>query len=319
MEKNNKLYHALIENCHEAIVLIDENFKVTYANQLNSDVLSYPKEELVGKNWMDLIFEEDKEYIIQLYSSLLTSSRKNMKIEYRVIDRLGSIKWIHAYINNLADEEHINSIVVTYSDVTAMKEDQKKLHQLAYSDGLEGIANRRLFQDRLKTAIAHAQRNNKRAAVILLDLDLIGSSNNEITPNIEELILKEAGIRLVHTLRQTDTVSRQGSDEFNIVLSDINTEEDAIIVTKKIYSTLTQPILIDKLEIVLKPYIGFSVYPDDADSSGQLTLYADIASSEAKNQEKSIVRISTKRSSMTKVESTEDLKNYIKNFKTETK
>ena len=156
------------------------------------------------------------------------------------------------------------------------------INQMAYHDSLTGLPNRKLFSDRLGIALAHAQRNQNKVVVAMIDLDNFKEINDTLGHIEGDLFLKATAERLDATLRKGDTVARFGGDEFLLILPDLEVIEDAIQVAQKIVDSFCKPLLIDTHQFVVTMSIGIAVYPNDGTDEVTLLKNADIAMYQAK-------------------------------------
>ena len=157
-----------------------------------------------------------------------------------------------------------------------------KLDHLAHYDGLTNLPNRMLLQDRLGQAIEGARRQGRRFAVLFMDLDRFKHINDSLGHGVGDLLLKSVAGRLVECVRQSDTVSRQGGDEFVLLLPDVEHAEDAAQSAQKILAAFTLPHQISNQDLHISVSIGISVYPDDGLSVEALLQSADTAMYHAK-------------------------------------
>jgi diguanylate cyclase (GGDEF)-like protein len=171
-----------------------------------------------------------------------------------------------------------------WRDVTEKKRAQERLYTLAHNDSLTGLPNRILFRDRLKQAIAFANRQKRSAALLFLDLDRFKVINDSLGHQIGDKLLQYVANALELSVREVDTVARLGGDEFTIVLSNLDRRDDAVLVAKKILSSLQKPFLIDNQELFAMCSIGISIFPEHGEDIDSLIKKADIAMYEAKSQ-----------------------------------
>jgi diguanylate cyclase (GGDEF)-like protein len=153
---------------------------------------------------------------------------------------------------------------------------------MAYQDSLTGLPNRKLFSDRLDIALAHAQRNQNKVAVAMIDLDNFKKINDTLGHIAGDLFLKATAEQLDAALRKGDTVARFGGDEFLLILPDLKVIEDAIQVAQKIVDSSFKPLVIDTHQFVVTMSIGIAVYPHDGTDEGMLVKNADSAMYQAK-------------------------------------
>ena len=176
-------------------------------------------------------------------------------------------------------------IIDTIEAQTLAEENEKakvEMTHLAQHDALTGLPNRILLNDRLAQAIALARRQSKQFAVMFLDLDRFKDINDSLGHAVGDQLLQSVAKRLVAEVRSSDTVCRQGGDEFVILLADIEHAKDAAISAQKILATLTVPHRINQHELHISVSIGISIYPDDGADAEILIKNADTAMYHAK-------------------------------------
>jgi diguanylate cyclase (GGDEF)-like protein/PAS domain S-box-containing protein len=172
--------------------------------------------------------------------------------------------------------------VLVFHDVSASRTMATKMTHLAQYDALTDLPNRVLLTERLIQAIGLAERHEKQVALLFVDLDYFKHINDSLGHAIGDQLLQSVARRLVSCVRGTDTVCRQGGDEFVILLAEIDQPQDAAHVAEKLLFALTTPHLIERHELHVTPSIGISVYPDDGDDVDTVMQHADTAMYHAK-------------------------------------
>ncbi len=162
-------------------------------------------------------------------------------------------------------------------ELTQRKQAEEKLARHAYYDNLTDLPNRRLFQSHLKQALTLARRNQRRLAVLFVDLDHFKTINDSWGHAVGDRLLQSAAKWLKSCLRASDVVARLGGDEFIILLPEIAQAEDATTVAEKLLSALRKPVRIEGREIFTSASIGISLYPDDGAEAEILMKNADQA------------------------------------------
>jgi len=168
----------------------------------------------------------------------------------------------------------------------------KMLESLALHDPLTGLANRRLLDERISMALAHARRNKSAMAVVYLDLDGFKQINDTLGHGAGDVLLKMAAGRLVATVREEDTVARPGGDEFIIALWDVSGADGAARAASKVIEAMSQPYGIEGHTVSLTISAGVGIYPDHGEDADALMKSADLALYEAKRAGKNAYRIS---------------------------
>ncbi len=180
---------------------------------------------------------------------------------------------VHKRIHNMLEVRLLYKELAQYS---------RAQQELALHDALTSLPNRRLLEDRIETALQHANRNHHKAAVMYLDLDGFKAINDTYGHAYGDEILKMVSQRLLSNSRKEDTVARLGGDEFIVLLGDIHSLADAQGPAAKLVEALSEPFFINDLTLQLSTSIGISMYPDDAENVADLISIADYALYEAK-------------------------------------
>ena len=176
----------------------------------------------------------------------------------------------------------VTGAVMVFRDVSMAREMSLRMSYLAHHDSLTDLPNRVLLHDRLTQAIAQARRNRIKLALLFLDVDRFKNINDSLGHEVGDHLLQTVAQRLLACVRSTDTVSRQGGDEFVILLSEVTHAQDAAVSADKILLALSTPYDIDQHELHLTVSIGIVTYPDDGTDAGTLLKNADFAMYHAK-------------------------------------
>jgi diguanylate cyclase (GGDEF)-like protein/PAS domain S-box-containing protein len=167
--------------------------------------------------------------------------------------------------------------VIVFRDVSAARATALQIAHSAQHDFLTGLPNRMLLNDRIDQAIILARRSKLQVAVLFLDLDGFKHINDSLGHPIGDKLLKSIAVRLVKCVRSTDTVSRQGGDEFVVLLSAVNRPNSAAVTAAKILEAIAKPHSIDQHDLHVTASIGVSAYPDDGLNAETLIKNADTA------------------------------------------
>lgn len=172
---------------------------------------------------------------------------------------------------------------------------EQRIEFLAHHDPLTELPNRRLAQDRLEQALAHADRHGGKVALLFLDLDNFKGINDSLGHSVGDALLKEVTGRLLHCLRGTDTLSRQGGDEFLVILSDVREPDTVVRVAEAMQEKLEDVFTIEGSELSSTLSIGIAIYPDDGEDFETLLRKADTAMYTAKASGRNAYRFYTER------------------------
>ncbi len=288
LEMNNERSHLLtiLEQIFNEIYVFDaRTLCFSYVNRSALRNLGYTLEEMQVRTPLSLKLELSEEAFRAMIEPLRQGEKKRVVFEtthtrangshYPVTVRLQLIKY---------DEQSVFLAVV--SDITERKADEQNIQSLAYYDVLTGLPNRTLLHDRLGQLIVASHRNQKKFALLFLDLDRFKYVNDSMGHAIGDQLLQTVAQRLRESVREVDVVSRIGGDEFIILLREINAE-GAARVASKILKVLAVPYAVGDLQIATHASIGISIYPDHANDADTLIKYADVAMYRVKEEGRS--------------------------------
>ena len=165
-----------------------------------------------------------------------------------------------------------------------LEEVNKELAYRAFHDALTGLPNRLMLRDRLQQAIARAERRGTLLAVLFIDLDRFKVINDTLGHRIGDVVLHAVATRISGQLRKTDTVAREGGDEFLVLLEEVGSAQSAARVAAKLLHTLDQPHQIEGQTLHCSGSIGVAMYPEDGNSADDLIKYADAAMFDSKGE-----------------------------------
>jgi diguanylate cyclase (GGDEF)-like protein len=175
------------------------------------------------------------------------------------------------------------AIMATLLDITERKQAEERIDRLAHFDQLTGLPNRNLLNDHFKYAISLAQRSGEPLAVMFIDLDHFKDINDTLGHSIGDQILMEVARRLKAVLREEDSLSRQGGDEYVVILPRSDADSAALVASKLI-EAVTRPCHIEQHELIVTPSIGIAIYPHDGTDIETLSKNADSAMYRAKQE-----------------------------------
>jgi diguanylate cyclase (GGDEF)-like protein/PAS domain S-box-containing protein len=212
-------------------------------------------------------------------------TRRPVTIEHIHCDASGECQdvEVHAFPVFNSDNE-IVQIIEYCVDISERKLEEKRLQELAYYDQLTGIPNRTLLYDRINRAIMTAKREKGKLALLYLDLDRFKSINDQFGHEAGNIVLKEAALRILACLRESDIVGRIGGDEFAVLLPKIASKRGSIAIAERIIGALSQPFQCAGAECRIGASIGISLYPVDGDTVDVLFEKADAAMYLAKDE-----------------------------------
>lgn len=296
-----RLASKVFETTADAIVISDADDRVVMVNAAFSKLTGYDAQAMVGK-----ILDESPFGPIDVAEAKARDERLDrdgfVAAEVPRVRKDGTplSLWLTASCVRSADGT-IRNYVRVFTDISPLKETQRKLEQLASIDSLTGLPNRRLLNDRLEQAAHRAQRSNKGMAVMFIDLDGLKKVNDTLGHGVGDLLLQEAASRLQKCIRLSDSIGRLGGDEFAIVLEDARNRADATQIGERIVAAFALPFVLDGHCVTTAASVGIAIYPNDGTDAATLLKNADVAMYKAKQAGRNQFRFFSKR---THVEST---------------
>jgi diguanylate cyclase (GGDEF)-like protein/PAS domain S-box-containing protein len=275
-------------NCiGDAVVCTDLSGNITFLNLVAEKMTGWPWEEALGQPMAEVFRIQDALTHETTPNPMDAAVGQNRTVHLPsnciLIRRDGFEMPIEDSVAPIHDREgKATGAVIVFRDVSAARAMANQMTHSAQHDFLTGLPNRMLLNDRVNQAIALAPRHSKRVAVLFLDLDGFKHINDSLGHPIGDKLLQSIAKRLVGCVRSTDTVSRQGGDEFVVLLSEMEQQEDAAISAIRILGAVAGAHSIDQHDLHLTASIGVSVYPDDGKDAETLIKNADTAMYQAK-------------------------------------
>ncbi|MBL4615994.1 MAG: diguanylate cyclase, partial [Magnetovibrio sp.] len=305
IHQSESRFRNLVNSALDLICVMDDG-KISYINDAGIKMLKAPtKEDVKGRHLAEFLHDDYKEILSGDIRELVA---EDMLIPVHFVDFHQNI--IDAEIGiTILDSGRGHNFMIEARDITAhnravtalrqsvdtleqrvqdrtrklqdevieRRRAEDMLRHVATHDGLTDLPNRTLMMDRLDKAIARAKRSSNKCAVLFLDLDGFKPINDSLGHDKGDLVLRQTAERLQHCIRETDTASRFGGVEFVLVLSDLNTDDDAIHVAQKVLKTTSQTLDLDDHDAIVGGSIGIALYPDHGTTAEQILKQADNA------------------------------------------
>jgi diguanylate cyclase (GGDEF)-like protein/PAS domain S-box-containing protein len=291
MEEKLTTAASVFAHAREGIVITDNTGVIINVNKTFEIITGYTQDEVLGRKPKFLnseINEPDmyKKVINTLYieghwDGEVWSKRKNQENYPQSLT-----------ISTVYDKNgHVNSFVILFSDITLSKQNQMQLEHIAHYDVLTQLPNRTLLADRLKQAIIQSKRSSHSVAIVFIDLDGFKAVNDENGHAIGDELLVTLSLRMKDALRDGDTLSRFGGDEFVVILSDLEKESDCEPILKRLLKSASTAVTLSDTVVKVSASIGVTLYPKDKADDGQLIRHADQAMYIAKQRGKNCYHI----------------------------
>ncbi len=298
LESSERIYRHLVDSSPDIIFTLDHRGMLTFVNHRVQPLLGFNAEDLIGQHYADLVHARDMERAQYVFSDGQQQQRWSRNIELRLksrhLDDEGRVFSVELMSISLAtqvkpaDGESQRpdrlGIYGVARDITERKRADELIAYQAYYDVLTDLPNRVLFKDRLSLALLQAKRKKAGLAVMYVDLDRFKVINDSLGHHLGDELLQQVSVRLKGCLRHSDTLSRFGSDEFNVVLPELDTVQDPTRVAQAFLDALRVPFELGGQVIHITASIGVAVYPKDGESVDDLIRNADLAMHAKKSQ-----------------------------------
>jgi len=275
-------------NCiGDAVVCTDISGNLTFLNLVAEKMTGWPRQQAAGRPMAEVfrILDAKSRQTIPNPMEMAVGQNRTVHLPANciLIHRDGFEIPIEDSVSPIHDREgHATGAVIVFRDVSAARAMALQMTHSAQHDFLTGLPNRMLFNDRVSQAVVLAPRHMKNVAVLFLDLDGFKHINDSLGHPIGDKLLQSIAKRLVDCVRDSDTVSRQGGDEFVVLLSEVEQSEDASITASRMLRAVAGAHSIDQHDLHVTASIGVSVYPDDGLDAETLIKNADTAMYQAK-------------------------------------
>ena len=276
-ERQLHLAASVFTHAREGITITDASGTIVDVNQTFTQLTGYEREEVIGKNPRMLSSgRHSSEFYKAMWQSLLEKGhwygevwnrRKTGEVFVEMLT-IGAVK------NSLGQ---VQNYVALFTDITLMKQHQDQMEHVAHFDALTNLPNRVLLADRLQQAIVQCERRNKLIAVAFIDLDEFKSINDRFGHAVGDELLIQLSRRMKDALREGDTLSRIGGDEFVAVLVDLDSPSAWEQVANRLMTAAAANVSIQGLELQVSASMGITVYPGDGGDADQLLRHADQA------------------------------------------
>lgn len=273
---------ALLDNALVGIAMV-RNRRIILCNRRLEEIFGYPPSGMNGQSTRILYGSEEafREIGAEAYARLgkgqtFTGSQPMVRAD-------GSTFWGELAGRSIDPGRPDEGSIWIFSDISERKQAQERAEFLSYHDALTGLPNQLLLKDRVQQAIAFSNTNGTKLALLIIDLDRFKTINDFLGHAAGDRLLVEIAGRLVKSVRGTDTVSRQGGDEFHLLLSNL-AEPDAIVTfVGELMGTMQEPYEIEGQELTTSVSVGIAIYPEDGADFETLLKKADMAMYRAKD------------------------------------
>jgi len=298
LESSERIYRYLVDSSPDIIFTLNPEGQITFINDRVLPLLGFHREDLLGRHYSELVNPADIERANYVFGVGRRDQRWSRSIELRLksFSFEAEVRTFSIELMTIAEapsgvlstvklqQPEMLGIYGVARDITERKRADALVAYQAYHDILTNLPNRVLFKDRLSLALLQAKRKNAGLAVIFINLDRFKVINDSLGHQVGDELLQKTATRLQSCLRHSDTLSRFTSDEFNVVLPELQQTEDADKIARAFLASLKRPFVLGGQSIHITASIGVAIYPTDGQSVDELIRHSDLAMHSIKNQ-----------------------------------
>lgn len=300
LEQDYSIASLAFKHSQEGMLITDAEQRIIMVNDAFTTITGYQNDEVIGQNPSLLSSgKQDQAFYQRMYRELFERDKWEGEIQNRRKNGEIYSEWLKINLVRDANQE-ASYFVATFFDLTEQKRLIEQVSLATNYDSLTQLPNRRHARNKIRDAIHLAKNRKSSAALMFMDIDHFKSINDSYGHQYGDLVLQQVShrlnncIRSQHTSVSTDHLSRQGGDEFTLVLHNIGNYEAAEAVAQRVMEAFAHPIVIDHTRIHVTLSIGIALYPDDADTVDDLLINSDSAMYEAKRSGRNCYRIFNK-------------------------
>ncbi|PTT93359.1 GGDEF domain-containing protein [Pelomonas sp. HMWF004] len=269
----HKFMQATVEG-----ILFHRDGILTDVNAPLCALTGWPQQELVGRHVLSFVAPDQLTKVREVMRA-----GQELRYETVILHRDGSRIPVELIMRTLAhDSEQLRMAVVR--DIRDRLASEARIQHLAHHDALTGLLNRAAFMDRMGVLMQRAERRGEMLALLFIDLDNFKRVNDSLGHLEGDQVLTTVSERIVGALRSGDLVGRFGGDEFIVLLNDLGSRTDIVVVLEELLSVVEVPVMADGRALSVTPSIGVAVYPDDGVQADELIQHADTAMYRAKSR-----------------------------------
>jgi diguanylate cyclase (GGDEF)-like protein/PAS domain S-box-containing protein len=285
-------FATLVQNASDLITVLDADNAIVYQSPSIERSLGYTVEEVVGRPLSKLLHHDEQGRLLRRLNDGAGAANRSDVIECMLRHKDGSLRHFEILQTDLSSDTTVGGIVLNGRDVSDRKAFEEQLSHQAFHDPVTHLANRALFNERVRHAVGSTRRDGLGMAVLFVDLDDFKTVNDSLGHAVGDRVLLEAAQRIQCSVRSVDTAARFGGDEFAILLDDLPDLSAAVETAERILESLSQPLNLDGHELVIRASLGISVAEGgQAADADELIRNADAAMYIAKRDGKSGYRL----------------------------
>ncbi|MCC5811063.1 MAG: EAL domain-containing protein [Ectothiorhodospiraceae bacterium] len=268
LRTSREQYRCLVENANEGLA-VAQGGKVCYVNPKLIGLLGFRQSDYIDRPWLDFVHPEDREAVLDWYRRQARGEDVASPYSFRFLTWKGGSRWVEATAVPIIWEGE-SATLSFFMDVTDQVEAQFRLNYLAEYDEMTGLPNRRLFLGRLAQAMAYAGRKREMLAVMYLDLNRFRIFNESHGHEMGDRLIQTIAEALARVIGSQDTVARVASDEFALLIQELEDDEQLRRKIRQVLEAVSAPVHIGDHEFFISASAGISVFPADGSDPGLL-------------------------------------------------
>lgn len=287
LHRSERLHRYLVDKSPDIILMMDREARITFVNNRLEGLLGIDTHMAIGRPIADLVYKHDRERAQYAFNPAKLVETSRHVLEFRLASNLDHAGYRHFEIVisaadmegdrdfcSLVDEDHYYLVA---RDITARREAEERARFHANHDALTGLPNRNLFRDRLGLALVQARRNHELLGVLFLNIDRFKSVNDLYGHAQADELLNRVTQRIQRCLRGGDTLARFGGDEFLLLNTGIQNDDEVLAIVTRINEELSEPFKISGKQVFLSVSAGIALFPEHGDNADALIRHANIA------------------------------------------
>jgi diguanylate cyclase (GGDEF)-like protein/PAS domain S-box-containing protein len=284
LRRERAFMRTVIDTDPTLISVKDAQGRFLLANRALAEALGLTVAQLEGQRLADVLPDAASHSGLATHDAEVLRLQRSVTHEECHRDATGAERWFSSTRLPLAGIDGAPVVLGVSTDITGVRQQARRIHELMNFDPLTGLPNRMLIEDRLQMALAAAERDAGRVAVMFVDLDHFKTVNDSLGHPVGDRLLVLVAKRLRSALRETDSIGRLGGDEFLLVLPQLDGPDAAARVARKLLKALEEPFDVQGHSLTVNASIGIGIYPEDGTTPHLLVQNADAAMYHAKEQ-----------------------------------
>lgn len=270
-----------LENVREGLVITDDEQKVISCNQSFAEITGYAQEQLENNNLSTILAATDEDFVNPQITEELNKN-ESWQGELWLRTPIGETRAVHTRIGCVTEDNRIRNYIISVMPGNFARNSNSAYSHISTLTSLPGMD---IFVDRLQNAIERSKRSQKAMAVILINIKGFAKINQQHSFDFGDRVLKAISLRLRSNIRESDTASHFHSDQFAVLLEDMQVSDDIETVAQKILTTLTENLVIDSTRLSLDYALGISQFPDHGGNADEIIRAAEHAQVFSQQQE----------------------------------